>query len=346
MSDVVVKLVAKYNLDIDRINRESIAGVRFISDGQEAYDWLVVYDDLVPEPSGSLANTSIQPACDPKRTVLLTYEPSSIKFYGSDFVKQFAHVLTSHDAFCLNHFNRHPMPPVGVWYYGSSEDVNSLPKPPVKSEMVSIFYSGKAMQHSLHDLRHRFITGIIDRFGARLQVFGKGYHPVAKKKEALDAYRYHIAIENHQGDHHWTEKISDCYLGYCVPIYAGCLNIADYFPRNSYIRIDPRCVDDAYSVMSQAMEEGFYEKNFDAIQEARTRVLTRYSLGYLLSQYILSCEKDVSQKVNPFFGSEIIYSRRMMMYKNPLAMLRYGIGKWSSRRYHRLKWRDYCQSVG
>ena len=341
MGDVVVKVLSKYELDRERTDQEALPGVRFVFDGDSSYDWMVVYDDL-PSVSGESLSLSYESlACDPSRTILLTYEPSSIKFYGYDYVRQFAHVLTSHEAACLSHRNRHDVPPVGLWYYGSYSDVQSLSVPPVKTHDVSVFYSGKTMNHSLHDLRHRFITGMMNRFGSDLSVYGRGYQPVEKKKTALDPYRYHIAMENHQGPHHWTEKLSDCFLGYCMPVYAGCTNIADYFPENSYIQVDPRCIDSAYDRITQAIGEGYYEKNISAIIEARQRVLNRYSFGRILSEYVLNCESKVSDLVAPFRGSDIIYSRHLLMCKKPLAFLRYAVGKVFSRRYHRLKWRKY-----
>ncbi|MEC8882792.1 MAG: glycosyltransferase family 10 [Pseudomonadota bacterium] len=343
MGDIVVKVLSKYELDRERTGLEALPGVRFVFDDDSAYDWMVVYDDLPSISGESLSLSSELISCDPSRTILLTYEPSSIKFYGYDYVRQFAHVLTSHEVACLSHPNRHDVPPVGLWYYGSHSDAQSLSVPPIKTRNVSVFYSGKTMSHSLHDLRHRFITGMMNRFGDNLSVYGRGYQPVEKKKTALDSYRYHIAMENHRGPHHWTEKLSDCYLGYCMPIYAGCTNVGDYFPKNSYIQVDPRCVDSAYDRITQAIAEGYYEKNISAIIEARQRVLSRYSLGRILSEYVLNCESNVSGLITPFRGSDVIYSRHLLMHKKPLAFLRYAVGKVFSRRYHRLKWRKYSQ---
>ena len=297
MGDVVVKVVSKYQLDCERTQKESLPGVKFVFDESARYDWLVVYDDFPADSGAKLSFVSQKINCDPRRTILLTYEPSSIKYYGHDFVRQFAHVLTSHDKNCLLHPNSHAMPPVGVWYYGAYEDVLNLPSPPIKLHDVSVFYSGKTMSHSLHDLRHGFITGMMKRMGNDLSVFGKGYQFVAKKKEAIDTYRYHLAIENHQGSDHWTEKLSDCFLGYCMPIYAGCSNVSDYFPENSYIQIDLRCMDTAFDVIKTAISNRHYENNIRAIVEARNRVLTQYSLGHMLSDYILECERDQAKLI-------------------------------------------------
>ena len=39
-----------------------------------------------------------------------------------------------------------------------------------------------------------------------LDIFGHGVNPMNDKAEALDPYRFHIAVENHVYDHHLTEK--------------------------------------------------------------------------------------------------------------------------------------------
>ncbi|MEZ6050382.1 MAG: hypothetical protein R3C02_03185 [Planctomycetaceae bacterium] len=54
-------------------------------------------------------------------------------------------------------------------------------------------------------------------FGAR-----NGNHNVSD-------YRYHVAVENHIAEHHWTEKLADAFLGATLPFYFGCPNASDYF---------------------------------------------------------------------------------------------------------------------
>ena len=57
--------------------------ITWITDIHEKnYDWLVVYDDLPPGGNERLTQNVENLACPSANTVLLTYEPSSIKFYG------------------------------------------------------------------------------------------------------------------------------------------------------------------------------------------------------------------------------------------------------------------------
>ena len=84
------------------------------------YDWFVVYDDLPPRRGERFSLGRERLACPARNTILLTYEPSSIKHYGIDYAGQFAYVLTSHEPAMLSHAGRRYAPPVGKWYYGGS----------------------------------------------------------------------------------------------------------------------------------------------------------------------------------------------------------------------------------
>jgi len=109
--------------------------------------------------------------------------------------------------------------------------------------------------------------------------------------------------------------------------------------------VDPRDVDGAVEVIQRAIQGGAYEKNAAAIQQARRLVLKEYSLGYLLSEYILAAENTMQQAPLKHVGSAVIHSRHLLMRKRPLAFLRYALGKIRSRLYHRKKWYDYLQAA-
>lgn len=61
------------------------------------------------------------------------------------------------------------------------------------------------------------------------------------KYNILKKYTYAIACENSQHSNYFTEKINDCFLSLTVPIYWGCDNIDNFFPKHSFHKID--CLD-------------------------------------------------------------------------------------------------------
>eukprot|EP01028_Stygiella_incarcerata_P012144 TRINITY_DN7303_c0_g1_i3.p1 TRINITY_DN7303_c0_g1~~TRINITY_DN7303_c0_g1_i3.p1 ORF type:complete len:232 (-),score=-73.43 TRINITY_DN7303_c0_g1_i3:13-708(-) len=85
-----------------------------------------------------------------------------------------------------------------------------------------------------HKLRMELHSEVIKQ-QLPIDIFGKGINPIKDKFNGLASYKYSIAIENSSSPHYWTEKISDCFLSYTVPIYYGCTNIGNYFPKDSFI---------------------------------------------------------------------------------------------------------------
>ncbi|MDA9230708.1 glycosyltransferase family 10 [Alphaproteobacteria bacterium] len=320
---------------------QQFPGIEFITDAQcEQYDWLVIYDDLPPAGDERLSLGRETLACPPENTVLLTYEPSSVKFYGNDYTNQFGMVLTSHEAAALGHPNRFDVPPIGFWYYGGLEQMQAHPTVPEKTKNLSIFGSAKQQKHTLHKRRFDFIQELTAGLGDALDVFGKGYHFVEHKAEALDDYRYHIAVENHIGPHHWTEKLSDSFLGYSLPFYAGCSNVADYFPEESFIQLDIRDSEAAIQTIQNAIANHEYEKRLPAIIEARRRVIEDYNLGNMIAKHIAAAPQATDMKP----GAQIL-SRHAMMREGLGVFLRYAIGKGLARRKNRLYFQRYLATT-
>ena len=296
------------------------------------YDWFVVYDDLPRNRNERFPLNSEVLACPPENTILLTYEPSTVKYYGDDYVNQFAHVLTSQEAEVLSHAGRHDAPPVGKWYYGEVADALKHVSPPEKRGQVCIFLSAKRMGHTLHRKRFDF-QKTMTRLLPELDVFGRDVRYVEKKADCLDHYRYTIAVENHIGPHHWTEKLSDSFLGYCLPFYSGCPNAAVYFPETSFIPLDMENPRAAVDAIREAIAGGEYEKRLPAIIEARRRVVEEYNLANIVGDVIASADrKDHSGQPAGRARARRIRSRRLLMRRGPAAFLRYAIGKYRAQR--------------
>ena len=300
------------------------------------YDWLVVYDDLPPKGGERLTLRVEELACPQSQTVLITYEPSSVKYFGSDYVNQYGMLMTSQNERDLPHRNRVDCPPIGAWFYGGVKEMQGLPVPPEKTGMISMFGSPKAQKHTLHHRRAEFLSELAEALADSVDVYGRGYRSVEHKAEGIDDYRYHIAVENHIGPHHWTEKLSDAFLGYSLPFYVGCTNAADYFPEDSFIAIDIRDTAKAVATIKQAIADNEYEKRLPAIVEARRRVIEDYNLGNLIAKHILE-----NHPVDVPNGLRKILSRHAMQRRDIPTLLRYAWGKTSARRFHRKYWRDY-----
>ena len=261
-------------------------GCRFIFDRDcRDYDWLAVYDDLPRD-------TPTEPlACPPEHTLLLTGEPSSITRYGTRFLAQFGHVLTSQEPGRITHPQIIRRQAGLFWYYGGSDargtfDALAAAAPPEKPRLISCVCSTKAMRHTMHSLRLEFVQRLMQRDLPEIEVWGYGIRDLKNKADAIAPYKYHLAIENHSCDHHWTEKLADAYLGFSLPIYFGCNNLDDYFPPDSYISIDIRKPDEAVETIRKSLAEDPYEARLPAIIEARRRVMEEYATFPQLARLI------------------------------------------------------------
>jgi hypothetical protein len=100
---------------------------------------------------------------------------------------------------------------------------------------------------------------------------------VADKWDVLSKYKYGIAYENFKNPFYWTEKIVDCYLSYNMPLYVGTENISNYFPKESYIQIQPEMIN-IKNYLKEILNSNIWEKNINAIVQARNLVLEKYQL--------------------------------------------------------------------
>ncbi len=102
---------------------------------------------------------------------------------------------------------------------------------PQKTKLVSVVASNQIGR--VYRARLDFVARLKDALGDQVDVFGRGINGFVDKRDVLDDYRYHIAIENSVVENYWTEKLADPYLTLTFPIYHGCPNIADYFHHDA-----------------------------------------------------------------------------------------------------------------
>lgn len=312
-------------------NRDGIWGqCRFLFEPDERnYDWLVVYDDLTCLPNGErFSLRSEELACSAAHTLLVTAEPSSVKTYATSFTDQFATVLTSQEPWALPHFDAVYSQCGLVWFYG--DDYQQIrDNPPLnKTGIVSTVCSNKQQRHTLHHLRYTFTQKLRSSL-PELDVFGRGVRPIERKSEALDPYRYHLAIENHICPHHWTEKLADSFLGLTLPFYFGCPNVFDYFPEGSVVPIDIRNYDEALDTIRRTIRDQLWEKNLSAIQEARRRVLEEYHLFAVVERMIAKRHDALRTD-----RGQVIHSRRAARNQSFRSMLAHGLQVMRTRLRH------------
>lgn len=83
---------------------------------------------------------------------------------------------------------------------------------------------------------------------------------VEKKRDCLKHYKFCICYENYHQYGSITEKIFDCFVAGCVPVYWGAKNIEQYIPANCYIkREDFSSHEQLYQYLKSISREQYQE---------------------------------------------------------------------------------------
>jgi hypothetical protein len=211
--------------------------------------------------------------CPPENVFFITSEEKTqIIAYPPKFLKQFSKILTSRDDIVHPDVTR--MHYICPWHVKKSYQELSEMHTPLKKETLSAIISTSTYLEG-HKKRFAFINKLKGHFKDKLAWFAKGENYIEDKWDGLHAYKYSIAIENSSHLHYFTEKITDVYLAYTMPIYWGCPNITDYFPSSSLIQIDVEDYKASIIQIEKAIDENMYEKNIEHIKEARNLVLNQ-----------------------------------------------------------------------
>ena len=281
---------------------------------EKNYDWLVILDDI----PRIMPNKVEELSCPKENTILVTTEPSSISRYGRAFAKQFNYLITNQDEKILPHPNALRSQTGNAWFYGKDYDSIVSVTHPHKTKKISTVCSNKQEGHTIHKLRYEF-TKILEERIPEVERFGRGFKWIETKAEALDDYEFHVAVENHFAPHVWTEKLADAFLGFTVPIYYGCPNVYEYFPKESLIQIDIHDIEGSIAKIKEIIStEGEYERRLDAVKEARRRVIEEYNLLAMINNIVENSKEEKST-----VSGYKIYNRRIMRLRYLPDLIRF-----------------------
>lgn len=163
----------------------------------------------------------------------------------------------------------------------------TLTKQPLdqKTHLLSVIASTLTILPG-HRIRTEFIQDLLTHFPElEHHTYGRGRkQQLVRKEDGLNRYRYSVAIENSRLNSYVTEKFYDCIIAGCVPLYFGAPNIADYFPKDSFIALP---IDDIRKCRQiiQNLSISDYESRIPALIEAQSLVRDEYSLGAVILRH-------------------------------------------------------------
>jgi hypothetical protein len=153
-------------------------------------------------------------------------------------------------------------PPFERFHYGSSwVEPSNGPKTRLASMVASTLSKFPG---------HRFRLEAMERARrAGVDCFGRGHREVASKNEALDAYRFSIAMENARQDEYFTEKLVDCFLTHTVPVYWGFPSLAEVFDARGVLSFTT--LGEMEEILA-SLTPALYERMLPHVVENRRRV--------------------------------------------------------------------------
>jgi hypothetical protein len=254
-------------------------GIRFTADPVEQCDFLVMLNNRRLAP--------VHTRCAPGNVWAIMQEPYVPWIYDwmmenhEPYARFFTHHLPSADP---KYVASQPALP---WSVGLTYDQAVAAQVPEKTRGVSWIASNLSFT-PVHKLRTALRKHLQKHAPQLVDLFGRGIRPIPKKWDALAPYRYSLAVENSTGPNLWTEKVADCFLSWTVPLYFGCTNLEDYFPEDSFIRIDADNPAATLEKIREVLTSDEWERRLPALEIARRRVLEEYQIFPFLARAIRS----------------------------------------------------------
>lgn len=289
------------------------------------YDWLVVYDEM------PRSDKKYDVYCPREHTILITQEPAIIKVQPPCYTHQFRYMLTTLSPAICRHpgYRRGAGSLIGMTGHPFEKLLTEPERS--KSKLISAVCARKLMTHTDHSKRHALFEYLL----ANLPGFvwkGKNISPLKHKYEALDDFKYHIAVENTVCDYHWTEKVSDSIMSLCLTFYSGDPKLEQVLPPDCFIRIP---IDDpprALAIIQEAIDNNEYEKRLPAIRAARRLLLERYNIYSQILSVIAEHEQKYGESPRPAEPWKLC--ERHYLRRNPLNLIAEG---WYMLRVHSLR---------
>lgn len=182
----------------------------------------------------------------------------------------------------------------GEWWLKYDYDYLTALKPMTKPKNLACIMSD-ANSQSYHTKRRDYLEKFCNNYGKEIDVYGRikpwgsiipsykshcgSANPGAEandhmsgKESVYETYKYALEFDA-TGKYYFSERIFDCLLLWCMPVYWGGESLHTFIPGESfkYLNID----GDGTDVIA-ALHSDLYEKSLPAISKARDLLLNKY----------------------------------------------------------------------
>ncbi|MDR1580406.1 MAG: hypothetical protein LBS35_08615 [Synergistaceae bacterium] len=225
-----------------------------------------------------------------ERRILFLMEPPMINEYELRFIRQFGVVVSPYSIEGYTGRIVLDNPCLG-WSAGLNPSDNFEDCP--KTKEISVVSSLKKKRYG-HRKRVVFLHELMKRYGKRMDYFGRDFAPVKNKFDAIAPYKYHIAIENCNLVNYWTEKLTDAWMAWSLPIYCGDPSILRKVPDPMGIEvIDISDVPSSMRHIDYILKEDIYSSRRDAIAMCREWAVKKSNIAERVCEIIESAHASV-----------------------------------------------------
>lgn len=245
--------------EINKIINSNNSSIKFTLTDREDYTHVIILNTYMPNIYHI-----------PKENVIgLAYEPPKFLNITPEFI---IYAQKHIGKYFIGDKNDLPLP--FIEHYSYLWHATPLSYIPLKNpnKIMSIIISYKTENAPGYKYRHELIKEILNT-NLPIDIYGNGcklyqdYKDIRikgefKNIEPYESYDYHIAIENFQTNHYFSEKIINSLLCSTIPIYLGCRNIETYFPEN-VISLSGNISEDMLLLKSICDNPSKYKKNID-----------------------------------------------------------------------------------
>ena len=287
--------------------------------------WLVVFDEA---PAGFCTTTPRE------RRILFVTEPPEIKKYPRSYLGQFGTVVAPFDFRGVERRSMVVGNPCLNWHYGVSRTAQGYASKfsnlaalrnmpiPSKTGLISVICSDKTAT-AAQRARLVVVNMLREQLGEALHVYGRGFNPVDDKMSAIAPYKYHLVLENNYLPNFWTEKLSDAWLGWSLPLYLGAPNLGEVCPAAGFAPLPADSPEGCVRAVAQALETQMWESRQSELALCRTWVLENTNVFARAARMLEAapeyrCNQPELAEPEPIFGVgrddvAAMYSRRAGM---------------------------------
>ena len=118
--------------------------------------------------------------------------------------------------------------------------------------------------------------------------------PVKTKREVLKNYKFYICYENTRDINGYiTEKIFDCFVTGCVPVYWGSQNVTQYIPPECFIDRRRFSTNEELYQFLKSINETEYNQYLEAIKHfLQSDAAFLFSWEFFIDTVIRTVESD------------------------------------------------------